>query len=167
MPKTPGFNWKKTPRGWQVEVPATVSETGKRERHYFPTRDKAKEHSQKLREKFLLHGGNSAIIKPSLAEAAVAAEAILAPWGGGLVEAARFYVTAKQLEAASKPLTEATAAFLQSCEGLRDRTIEGYRQACKRLDTALADKVLATVTAEEIQAAVAPSGATGATAANR
>jgi len=150
-----------------VNVPASVTATGKREQHFFPTRDKAKEHAQELREKFLAHGGQAQAIKPSLAEAAVAADAILAPWGAGLVEAARFFAAAKERQNASKPLSEATAAFLQSCEGLRGRTIEGYRQTCRRLDTALADKVLATVTAEELQAAVAPAGTSGATVANR
>jgi site-specific recombinase XerD len=167
MARTPKFNWKEIEKGkWQVDVPPSVSETGKRERHYFATRDKAKAHAQTLREKFLAHGGQAAAIKPSLAEAAVAAEAILAPWGGGLIEAARFYVAAKEREASSKPLDEATAAFLKSCEGLRDRTIEGYRQTCKRLDTALADRVLATITAEEL-AKAAGLEAPGSAAANR
>jgi integrase/recombinase XerD len=168
MARIPKFNWKEIEKGkWQVDVPPSVSETGKRERHYFKTRDKAKEHAQNLREKFLAHGGQAQVIKPSLAADAVAADAILAPWGAGLIEAARFYADAKERQSASKPLSEATAAFLQSCEGLRQRTIEGYRQTCHKLDAALADKVLATVTAEELQAAVAPSGTSGATAANR
>jgi site-specific recombinase XerD len=168
MARTPKFNWKEIEKGkWQVDVPPSVSETGKRERHYFTTRDKAKEHAQELREKFLAHGANAQAIKPSLAEAAVVAEFILAPWGASLVEAARFYAAARERQSASKPLAEATAAFLQSCEGLRGRTIEGYRQTCKRLDNALADKVLATVSADELQAAVAPAGTPGAAAANR
>lgn len=167
MARTPKFNWKKTASGWQVDVPPSVSETGKRERHYFETRDEAKAHAQGLREKFLEHGGQAAAIKPSLAEAAVAAEAILAPWGGGLVEAARFYAAAKEREAASRPLAEATAAFLVSCEGLRARTIEGYRHACQRLDKALGERLLATIAAEELQAAVVPAGTPGAAAANR
>jgi site-specific recombinase XerD len=166
MPRTPKFNWTKTPSGWQVNVPPSISETGKRERHFFDTRDKAKNHAQDLREKFLEHGGQAAAIKPSLAEAAVAAEAILAPYGGGLVEAARFYVAAKKRAAASRPLAEATAAFLASCEGLRGRTIEAYRHACERLDKTLGDRVLATITAEEI-ATAAEVDRPGASAANR
>lgn len=167
MARTPKFSWKEVSKGkWQVDVPPSVSETGKRERHFFTTRDKAKGHAQELREKFLAHGGQAAAIKPSLAEAAVVAEAILAPWGGGLVEAAKFYAAAKEREDASKPLAEATAAFLRSCEGLRDRTIEGYRHACQRLDAALGDRLLATVTADEM-AKAAEIDRPGAAAANR
>jgi site-specific recombinase XerD len=165
MARTPKFNWKKTPAGWQVDVPPSVSETGKRERHYFDTRDKAKAHAQSLREKFLAHGGQAAAIKPSLAEAAVAAEAILEPWGAGLVEAARFYADEMKRLGASKSVAEATADWIVSCEGgLRDRTLGGYKQTQKRLDT-LGGKLLAKVTAEDLQAAVCPLGSTGAAAA--
>lgn len=137
-----------------MEIPPSVSETGKRERHFFPTRDKAKEHAQGLREKFLAHGGNAAAIKPSLAEAAVAAEEILAPWGGGLVEAARFFAEAKKREAASKPLAEATAAWLLSCSHLRDTTLTGYKQTVKKLKVDLGTKTLALITTEQLQAAI-------------
>jgi site-specific recombinase XerD len=167
MARTPKFNWKEASKGkWQVDVPPTVSKTGKRERHFFKTRDEAKAHAQELREKFLAHGGQAAAIKPSLAEAAIAAEEILAPWGGGLVEAAKFFAAAKEREAASKPLAEATAAFLKSCEGLRDRTIEGYRHACQRLDAAMGERLLANITADEL-AAAAETDRPGAAAANR
>ena len=143
-------------------MPATVSETGKRERHYFDTRDKAKAHAQALREKFLEHGGQAAAIRPSLAEAAVAAEAILAPWGASLVEAARSYVAERERLAASRTLSEATKLWLVSCEGLRGRTLGGYEQTRKRLDAALGGRILAGITAEEIQAAACPLGSTGA-----
>jgi site-specific recombinase XerD len=167
MARTPKLNWKEVSKGkWQVDVPPSISETGKRERHFFTTRDKAKAHAQELREKFLAHGGQAAAIKPSLAEAAIAAEAILAPWGAGLVEAAKHFAAVKEREAASKPVAEATAAFLLACEGLRDRTIEGYRHACRRLDAALGERLLATLTAEEI-AVAAEVNTPGAAAANR
>lgn len=166
MPRTPKFAFKKTAAGWQVNVPATVSKTGKRERHYFDTRDKAKEHAQGLREKFLEHGGQAAAIKPSLAEAAVAAEAILEPWGASLVEAARFYADEQKRLAASKTLADATGLWIVSCEGLRGRTVGGYEQTRKRLDAALGKRLLAGITAEELQAAACPLGSTGAHLAN-
>ena len=165
MARTPKFNWKKTPAGWQVDVPPSVSETGKRERHFFKTRDEAKEHAQTLREKFLEHGGQAAAIKPSLAEAAVAAEALLAPWGATLIQAVRFYVAEQERLAASKTLSEATALWLVSCEGLRDRTLGGYEQTRKRLDAALGERLLASISTDEIQAAACPLGSTGSAAA--
>jgi site-specific recombinase XerD len=166
MARTPKFTWKQLENGkWQVDVPPSVSETGKRERHFFTTRDKAKEHAQKLREKFLAHGGQAAAIKPSLAEAAVAAEAILAPWGASLVDAAKLYAEEKGRLGASKSISKATADWILSREGgLRERTLAGYKQTQKRLD-ALGEKLLANVTAEELQAAVCPLGSTGAAVA--
>jgi site-specific recombinase XerD len=166
MARTPKFNWKEIEKGkWQVDVPPSVSETGKRERHFFTTRDKAKAHAQTLREKFLAHGGQAGAIKPSLAEAAVAAEAILAPWGASLVDAAKHYAEEMERLGASKSVADAAADWILSCEGgLRDRTLGGYKQTQKRL-AAIGGKLLANVTAEHLQTAVCPLGSTGAAAA--
>ena len=166
MPRRPQFKHRKTPDGWVINVPATITASGKREQHFFKTRDLAQAHGAKLREKFLADGAKSNAITPTLADDATAAEAVLKPWGVSLLEAARFYASAKETENASKSLADATAAWLLSCEGLRDRTLGGYKQTSKRLNTALADKLLANLTAEDLEAALALVGATGAAAAN-
>lgn len=166
MPRRPKFEHRKTADGWCINVPASITATGKREQHFFKTRDLAKAHAAKLREKFFEDGAKSNAITPTLAEDATAAAAVLEPWGASLLAAARFFASAKETENASKPLADATAAWLVSCEGLRDRTIAGYKQTCKRLEAALADKLLAVITAEELQAALGIVGATGAAAAN-
>jgi site-specific recombinase XerD len=174
MPRTPKFSFKKAPgtaarkdtKKWFVNVPATLTATGKRERHFYKTRDEAAAAAQTLREKFLEHGSNAAAIRPSLAEDATLAAALLEPWGASLLDAARAYVAAQEREGASVPLTTATAAFLLSCEGLRGRTIDGYRQTCAKLDATLGEKLLASVTAEDI-AKAAELGNPGAAAANR
>jgi hypothetical protein len=166
MARTPKFKWIQTSRGWQVNVPVTVSDTGKRERHFFPTRDKAKEYAQNLRAKFLEHGGNAAAIKPSLAEDATRAAVLLEPWGASLVQAARAYVDARELEAASVPLSVATAAWILTCEHLRKSTLAGYNQTVKKLDAALGKTTLASITTEQLQAAIV-EGTTPAVAAHR
>jgi site-specific recombinase XerD len=162
MARAPKFEYRNTPDGWQVNVPATLSESGKRERHFFKTRDAAKDHAQKLREKFLEHGGNAAAIRPSLAEAATLAESILAPWGLSIVEAARMAAEQRERETASKTLADAGKEWLLSCEGLRDRTLRNYKITIQRISATLSDRLLATITAKEIQEAVAPLGTTGA-----
>lgn len=174
MARTPKFSYKRTPgdsarknsKQWFVNVPATLTASGKRERHFFKTRDEAAEASQKLREKFLEHGSDASVIRPSLAEDATLAATLLKPWGVSLLEAARAYVATKKRDSESQVLREATAAFLVSCEGLRDRTVDGYRQVCVKLDAALGDRLLATITAEEITKAAQLDRA-GAAAANR
>lgn len=166
MSRTPKFKYSKTPAGWCINVPATVTASGKRERHFHKTRDAAAAHSQELREKFLDHGGNSSLITPSLAEDATLAADLLKPWNASLLDAARAYVAHREREGASVPLRDATAAFLLSCDGLRDRTVAGYRQVCARLDAALGDRLLASVTADEITEAAALA-ASGSAASNR
>ena len=41
MARKPVFDFTSTDRGWKVEIPSRFSPSGKRERAYFPTRDKA------------------------------------------------------------------------------------------------------------------------------
>ena len=174
MPRTPKFSYKKAPgnptrketKKWFVNVPATLTASGKRERHFYKTRDEAAAAAQELREKFLEHGSNAAAIRPSLAEDATLAADLLKPWNASLLEAARAYVAHREREVASVPVTEATAAFLLSCDGLRDRTIDGYRQICAKLDREIGDRLLASITAEDI-AKAAELGNAGASAANR
>lgn len=167
MPRQPKFRVFNTTDGWCVNVPASLSESGKRERHFHKTRDKAQEHATQLREKFEKHGKAAAIIKPSLAEAATLAEKILKPYGVSLVEAAKMVARMKKKERASKPLGEAADAWLQACEGLRDRTVEGYRQTAKRLKDALGKRLLSTITADDLQKVIAPPGSGGAAVLGR
>ena len=167
MPRRPQFQVLKTKDGWRLNVPASLSESGKRERHFYETRDKAKEHATALREKYKQHGEAAAIIRPSLAEAATAAERILKPWDVSLVEAAKIVAELKKRESASKPLNEAADAWLVACEGLRDRTLGGYRQTAARLKVDLEDRLLTSITADDIQNTVAPPGATGAAVLGR
>jgi len=90
MARKPKFEARKTPHGWQVNVPAGVSSTGKRERCYFESRDKARDFATKLREAVAEHGSQSGTIRPALAEEAVKAQEVLKPWGKSLLEAAHF-----------------------------------------------------------------------------
>jgi site-specific recombinase XerD len=167
MPRRPQFKVLKTRDGWQVNVPASVTKSGKRERHSHETRDKAKEHATELREKYKQHGEAAAIIRPSLADAATAAEKILKPWDVSLVDAAKIVAEIKKRESASKPLDEAVDAWLDACEGLRDRTLGSYRQTANRLKASFADGFLASITADDIQNAISPPGAAGAAVLGR
>ena len=167
MPRRPQFKILKTKNGWQVNVPAGLTESGKRERHFHGTRDKAKEHAAALKEKYNQHGEAASIVRPSLAEAAIAAERILAPWDVSLVEAARIVAELKRRERASKPLNEAVDAWLLACEGLRDRTLGGYRQTAARLKLEFAGRLLTSMTADDLQNTIAPPGSTGAAVLGR
>lgn len=166
MSRTPKFKYTKTAAGWMVNIPATLTASGKRERHFHKTRDLAAAHAQELRARFLDHGSNAAAITPAMAEVATLAADLLKPWNVSLLEAARAYVAHREREVASVPLTEATAAFLFSCDGLRENTLKDYRQTCAKLDKALGDRLLAKITAEDI-AKASELGNAGASSAKR
>jgi integrase len=168
MPRRPQFKHRKTPTGaWVINVPASITATGKREQHFFKTRDLAQAHGAKLREKFFEDGAKSNTITPTLAEAATQAEAILAPWGLSLVEAARMVAAIRERETASKTLGDAADLWIAACEGLRPKTVRNYKLTTDKLRAALADRLLAGISAEELQAVVAPAGTTAAVAAER
>jgi site-specific recombinase XerD len=165
MPRRPKFEHRKTATGWCINVPASITATGKREQHFFKTRDLAKAHGARLREKFVADGAKSNAITPTLAEDATLAAAVLEPWGLSLLEAARLVAGIREKESASKPLTTAADEWLVACEGLRPKTLQGYKNTAKRLKEALGTRLLATLTAEELQTALAPAGTPPSSAA--
>ena len=158
------FTPVETPAGWRLNVPAKYTETGKRERHFYRTQKEAITAGKVLKLSAAEFGHQSQAIRPSLAEDATAAAALLAPLGISLLEAARIVAGIRAKESASCLLSDAVAAWLLDCEGLRTKTQQGYKHTAKRLKTALGTRILAAITAEELQKAIAPAG-TPATAA--
>jgi site-specific recombinase XerC len=165
MARTPKFTVKKTPAGWMLNLPATVTDSGRRERHFYKSRDLAREASEKLRADFLEHGGNVNAITPTLAADATRAAAILAKWEVTLTEAARIVSAIRERESASCPLTEAADAWLVACGELRPKTVQGYKQTANKLRDALGERILATLTASDLQAVLAPGGCSASSAA--
>ena len=161
------FKITDTPSGWMVNVPASLAESGKRERHFFKTKQLAADHASAIKERVKAHGQSATVIKPSLAEAAVLAEAILKPWGLSIVEAARMAAAMREKESASRSLTDAADDWLLTCEGLRTRTVDSYKGTAKRLKAALGDKLMANISATDLQQAVSPLGNIGASAQGR
>lgn len=163
MARKASFDYYKTADGWMVNCPASLAESGRRERHFFTTRDLAKDYAASLRERVKKFGEAATAIHPSLAEAAALAASILEPWGVGVVEAARFFAAARARETASRPLDEAADEWLVHCEAkdLRARTLSSYRASVRKLKASLGSRVLATLTAADMQAAVAPAGSAG------
>jgi integrase len=165
MAKRTKFEPVETPNGWRLNVPGKYTETGARERHYYKTQKEALAAAKTLRKSAAEFGHRSQAIRPGLAEDATAAAALLEPWGVSLLEAARFYHAAKETERASKPTSEALDLWIADLEArVRGRTLTNYKQTRKRFDV-LGDKMLSTVTREELQNIVAPSGMASTSAA--
>lgn len=154
MPKTPQFAYRKTDKGWLVNTPASLTESGKRERSYFTTRDKALAHAQKLREMFLEHGAKSQAIQPSLAEDAVRAIGLLEPFHVNLTQAARFYVLHHDKKAMAPTLADAWTDALAQRKNHRKRTIADFKSWQKALPDTLLKMNCHDITAKDIAAAL-------------
>lgn len=155
---------------WKVDIPATLSHTGERQRSFHKTRNAAREYISKVQPED--DSDAPAIIPPALAHEADKARNILEKWNLDLVQAARIIDTSMALlessgssikracesyadryskATASKPLGDAVNAYLNAHQNLRDKTLEGYRYTLETLISPLHAKVLATVTSEDLE----------------
>lgn len=146
-----------------VNVPKSLTKSGKRERHFHKTRDLAKNHAAELREKAGEHGSAASIIKPSLAEDATRAAAILEPWGLSLTDAAKRVALGLERDSASRTVEVAGDSWIKSMNGLRDRSIKSYGVTLKRMKAAFPKRLLSSLTAEEIHSSISGVGVAVAT----
>jgi len=91
MPRRPDFEPYESPRGWVVNVPASMSADGTRSRKYFQSKTEAKTYAASLRSSHN-SGLRGAMISATLALQAAEAERILDGTGITLTEAARIAV---------------------------------------------------------------------------
>jgi integrase len=152
MPKRPQFDYKKTPRGWLINVPASISKSGNRERLYFTTRDLAKAESQRLSEKYKKHGENASVIAPGLADDATKAMEMLSAFAGvSLCEAARFYKTHHDIRSKAPTLRKAWDIAIESHKHHRPTTRRDYRLWKNALPDGLLDTNVVDITPEMIK----------------
>jgi integrase len=150
MAKPVRFVPKKTPQGnWRLNIPAKFSASGKRERHFFTTKDKALAAADELKQQREVFGTQATAVSPSLAEAAVAAEALLQPLGIGLLEAvSRFVATEKRIRA-SVPIEQAIAEFRAQGDW-SDSQSNAYRLRGEKLIAAFPGRMMASITGSEL-----------------
>lgn len=122
------FKPKKTDAGWMVSCPPSLSKTGKRERHFFKSRDLARDYSQKLKKRVEKYGSAATSLNPSLAEDAVKAAEKLKPFGVTLEQAARFYEEYHNERAKVPTLAKAWDAGMHLRRNKRKRTLEDFRK---------------------------------------
>ena len=154
MPKRPKFEIKETAKGWRLNVPASISSDGKRQRLYYKTRTAARKKRSELSAEYHEHGSNAATITPMLAEAATTASQLLKPYGVGLVEAVKNYVGILESRSRSISLGEAIDRWEESTAQLREKTLAGYRDSTRKLEH-LRETLVADVTQEDIEGALA------------
>jgi len=154
MPKRPQFAFRKTARGWLVNIPPTVSASGERERCYFKTRDLAKDHAAKLRNEFLETGARAHAIKPALAEDATRAAATLRAFSITLTQAARFYADHHDKRKAAPTLAEAWTAALVRRVNHRARYVADLKAWEKALPDSLLEMNCHDITTDDIRKAL-------------
>lgn len=161
---------------WRVDVSAKKSETGKRYKGWFTTRDEARDFADKLNAE----ESPSPAITPGLAAEADKARGILDPWNldlvqaardiaaalevlgdsGSILEAVRAYRLTHEARNASKPLGEAVALYLDARSDLREATQKSYRYTLERVFAPLHAETMADITTAALEAILTPKAAT-------
>ena len=151
MAKPVRFKPVNTTSGWCINIPGKYSDSGKRERQFYPTRDKANEAAASMKDKVKEFGTMARAIPPSLAEDAISAAALLAPLGIGLLEAVQRFVAAENRTRASVTIEDAVAAFRATGEAWSKSQATAYRLRGEKLIEAFPKRMISTITGEELQ----------------
>lgn len=152
MARIARFTPKKTPLGaWCLNIPAKFSETGRRQRLFYPTKDKALLAASKLKEQREVFGINAVAIAPSLAEQATAALRLLEPLGIGLLDAVSRFVEMENANRASVPMETAIADFRKAGTEWSASQATAYRLRGEKLIAAFSGRMISTVTGEELR----------------
>jgi integrase len=164
--------YDKSRNRWKAQIPAGLSDTGKRVRAWFRTRDQAREWQASL----VSTAEPCSTIPPSLALKADEARIVLEPHGldlleaakmlssalgiigdtGSLMDAAKAWRQAHEARTASKLFGEAAELFLITREGLRDHTLRGYRTHLRAALKPLHHIVMADLKLTEIDELLSP-----------
>jgi integrase len=152
---------------WKVDVPGSFSDTGKRYRLWFKTREEARDYIEKITGVEV----PSAVIPSNLAMEADKARAILDKWNldlveaareldkalaaignaGTLLEAAQAFRVAHDARTASCRMGEGVSAFMQTRENLRPSTFNSYQYTLERTFGPLHDETLTDITHEALE----------------
>lgn len=155
MPRLPKFEFKKSNKGWVINVPPSVSASGRRERLYFDTRDAARVEAQRLADKYRKHGEEAAAVSPSIAADASKAIAILAPFQNvSLATAARFYADHHDARAKAPTLALAWDQAIKKRVNHRPTTLRDYKAWKKALPASLLSMNVVDITPDLITGAL-------------
>lgn len=159
MPKTssltPTWRKKRADDGllaWCVNVPAELSETGKRQQLFYATQEDAKKECVILKIRRRNFGSSLGAMTPARIAEAAEAYNVLNPLNVGLLDAVKAYAADHKLRFESRTLGQAFDKY----EAMRDRShdykkeIEHTRAACSELLT----RLLPDIQASDLEAAL-------------
>ncbi len=151
MAKPVRFKPVSTSSGWCINIPGKYSDSGKRERQFYPTRDKALEVSATLKDRVKEFGTMARAIAPSLAEDAVSATKLLAPLGITLLDAVTRFVAMETRNRASVSVKDAVSAFRATGDGWSKSQSTAYKLRGEKLTEAFSVRMISTITGEELE----------------
>lgn len=154
MARPPKFKSIQTDKGWRVNVPESLSETGKRQQKFFPTRDKANEFAKGLREGFKEFGVQARTLSPGDTEDATKALELLKEYGTNLAACARFYIAHHDRRTKAPTIMEAMEAGLKTRKKLSSRYLGALRNLKKRLPADFAEMNIVDVSPSDISTAL-------------
>ncbi len=156
MPKHARFRPTQCAEGWRINIPASISATGKRERYFYRSRDEARAKAAELRQQYEETGAQAEPVSPSLADSARRCSDKLAHYGYTLESGTNAFLRILDAQGASVPLSEAAELWLaaKTAAECREATLKSYRYTVKRLEP-LAGERMCDLSAADVEAAIA------------
>jgi|GEM_PF-4650896 len=133
MARKAELNYRKTPKGWLVNIPGSLSDTARFRRRYFKTRDEAKAECQRLKEIQKGQRGLAADISIGTAEDATKAREMLSAHGVTLAQVAAFYIQHHDTRSKAPILRDAWEDAIAHRVNHRPRTLSDFRAWKKAL----------------------------------
>jgi integrase/recombinase XerD len=141
---------------WMVNVPSKFSQSGRRERRFFETKDSAKTFCELLKTKIENYGTNARLLSPIQAEQALQAFEKLAPYKISLNLVVEDWIARRKQAEVSIPFERLLEDFAVSGRGNRLRSV-GYRrsiQQVKKRLVSLHGRMTSEITPADIEQAV-------------
>jgi integrase len=139
---------------WWIDIPPRYSESGKRQKRFFPTKELAKGELQRLKARVETHGTSSKLLTPATEENAARAVELLKAEGLGDAELAaivREFIERKREREKSVTLLECWNSYIQQkqAEGKRPVHIKNLERTCRRF-APLHAKMLPDITRQDL-----------------
>jgi integrase len=152
MAKPIRFTPVKTLHGWRLNIPAKISETGKRQQLFYRTQKLALAAADDLKRKVELFGVQTRAISPTVAEQATAALNLLEPYGISLLEAARRIAEIESMQRRSSTIEDALNDYENAKSGKSDRHTRSITYMSRHLREDFAGRAISSIMPEELQA---------------
>jgi integrase len=152
MAKPIRFTPKNSPSGWRINIPAKISETGKRQQVFYRTQKLALAAADDLKRKVELFGVQTRAISPTVAEQATAALNLLEPYGISLLEAARRIAEIESMQRRSSTIEDALSEYENAKSGKSERHTRSITYMSRHLREDFAGRAISSITPEELQA---------------